>query len=271
MSTPSPPPLLAVDGVSKRYRRNDGQVVTAVDRVSLTLGEAEVVAVVGASGSGKSTLGRLICGLERPEVGRLSVDDVDPMRARGDARRATQLIFQDPFDALNPVHTIGYHLERPLLRHRLVARGRALRQRVHSLLSSVGLDPPEHFVRRLPHALSGGQRQRVAIARAIALEPRLLVADEPTSMLDVSLRAGILNLLTRLREEHRLAILFITHDLASARYIADRIVVMRKGRVVEVGETEDVIQRPDHPYTQQLLGRPPQEPSSGRRLTGGTR
>jgi ABC-type glutathione transport system ATPase component len=167
------------------------------------------------------------------------------------------MIFQDPYASLNPAHTIGHHLERPLARHARVGRG-AMPARVAQLLGDVGLTPPAQIAQRRPHELSGGQRQRVAIARALAVEPDLLIADEPTSMLDVSLRVDVLNLLLRLRDERRLAILFITHDLASARYLADRILVMSGGAIVEGGPTEALIARPSHPYTRRLLAATPE-------------
>jgi peptide/nickel transport system ATP-binding protein len=162
------------------------------------------------------------------------------------------MVFQDPFGSLNPVHDVAHHLVRPLLRHGRVGRGEA-HSRAVELLRTVGLEPAEEFVSRRPYELSGGQRQRVAIARALAVDPDLLVADEPTSMLDVSIRMGVLNLLARLKRDRRLAILLITHDLASARYLADRILVLFRGRVVEDGPGEAVVKRPAHPYTRALL------------------
>ena len=162
------------------------------------------------------------------------------------------MVFQDPFSSLNPVHTIEHHLLRPLLRHRR-APVAEVRARAVELLRTVGLEPAEEFLQRHPYELSGGQRQRVAIARALAVEPDLLVADEPTSMLDVSIRTGVLNLLVQLKRERGLAILLITHDLASARYLADRILVLFRGRVVEEGPSADVVREPMHPYTRALL------------------
>jgi peptide/nickel transport system ATP-binding protein len=162
------------------------------------------------------------------------------------------MVFQDPFGSLNPVHTVAHHLVRPLLRHGRASRGEAHSKAVE-LLRVVGLEPAEEFINRHPYELSGGQRQRVAIARALAVDPDLLVADEPTSMLDVSIRMGILNLLARLKLERRLAILLITHDLASARYLADRVLVLFRGRVVEDGPSDAIVERPAHPYTRALL------------------
>jgi peptide/nickel transport system ATP-binding protein len=162
------------------------------------------------------------------------------------------MVFQDPFGSLNPVHTVAHHLVRPLLRHRRAVASQ-VRARAVELLRTVGLEPAEEFIDRHPYELSGGQRQRVAIARALAAEPDLLVADEPTSMLDVAIRMGVLNLLAQLKRERRLAILLITHDLASARYLADRIVVLYRGRVVEDGSSRAVVESPAHPYTRALL------------------
>ena len=167
-----------------------------------------------------------------------------------------QIIFQDPFGSLNPVKTIRHHVERPLRIHGIVPDDK-IDARVHELLDTVGLVPPEQVAAKYPHQLSGGQRQRVAIARALAVEPSVVLADEPTSMLDVSIRIGILNLMTRLKEEHGIAFLFVTHDLASARYVADDLLVMYAGQIVERGPVEEVLASPLHPYTRLLLAAVP--------------
>jgi peptide/nickel transport system ATP-binding protein len=235
-------------------------VVHAVDNVSLTLAEARVTAVVGESGSGKSTLARLLCRLLRPTSGQLLFEGRRlPVSARGrrEYARQVQMVLQDPFSSLNPVHEIRYHLARPLQVHRLVAPGTSLDDAVAGLLERVALTPADQFLRKFPHELSGGQRQRVAIARALAVQPRVLLADEPVSMLDVSIRLGVLNLLADLRDRERLAILYITHDIASARYLADTIVVMYAGQVVESGPAEAITDEPAHPYTQLLLSAAP--------------
>ncbi len=233
-----------------------GRVVAAED-VRFEIRRGEAVALVGESGSGKSTLARLVLRLERPDSGELRLDGADvlarePRRASLAYRGRVQMVFQDPFGSLNPIHTVEHHLVRPLLRHRRVPAGEA-RARALELLRTVGLEPAAEFMGRHPYELSGGQRQRVAIARALAVEPDLLVADEPTSMLDVSIRSGVLNLLAQLKRERGLAILLITHDLASARYLADRILVLFRGRVVEEGPAADVVREPMHPYTRALL------------------
>src|SRR5213078_3108773 len=185
--------------------------------------------------------------------------DVARVRSRRDLlryRSQVQMIFQDPFDSLNPAKTIRHHIERPLRIHRIVPSGQ-VEERVHELLRSVGLVPPGNFAAKYPHELSGGQRQRVAIARALAVEPKVLLADEPTSMLDVSIRIGILNLMIRLKEEREIAFLYVTHDLASARYVADDILVMYAGQIVERGPIEQVLADPLHPYTRLLLAAVP--------------
>jgi peptide/nickel transport system ATP-binding protein len=231
-------------------------VVAAAD-ISFSISRGEAVALVGESGSGKSTVARLLVRLELPDGGQILLDGEDvlagePRRASLAYRGRVQMVFQDPFGSLNPVHDVAHHLVRPLLRHgRAGAAG--VREQAVDLLHTVGLEPADEFMSRHPYELSGGQRQRVAIARALAVDPDLLVADEPTSMLDVSIRMGVLNLLGRLKRERRLAILLITHDLASARYLADRILVLFRGRVVEAGSSDAVVRRPAHPYTQALL------------------
>lgn len=255
--TSSVPPL-TVDHVSKTFRaRGRGRgTVTAVDDVSFTVRPGAAVALVGASGSGKSTLAGLITGTTRPDSGTIRFGDlaVQSLRPRGlrAYRRHVQMVFQDPYGALNPLHTVGYTIARPCQNY-LGLNVRQTNARVHELLDTVGLTPPEQFAAKLPHQLSGGQRQRVVIARALACDPELIVADEPVSMLDVSLRAGVLRLLARLRAERGLSLLYITHDLLSARVVTDEILVLNQGRLVESGVTKDVLQHPSDPYTVQLL------------------
>jgi peptide/nickel transport system ATP-binding protein len=240
--------------------------VHAVEGVSLTLAAARVTAVVGESGSGKSTLARLLARLVRPTSGALLLDG-SPVptggRGRRDYARQVQLVLQDPFASLNPVHDVRYHLARPLQLHGLAEPGSSLDEAVAGLLERVALTPADQFIGKYPHELSGGQRQRVAIARALAVRPRILLADEPVSMLDVSIRLGVLNLLGDLRDTERLAILYITHDIASARYLADTIMVMYAGQVVESGPAEVVTDRPEHPYTQLLLSAAPDPERAG--------
>ena len=259
---------LEVAGLTKHFDAGEGPRVVgrrsrvhAVDDVSFVLEPGTITALVGESGSGKSTVARLIARLYRPTAGRLLFDGRDETgragrRAALRYRSQVQMIFQDPFGSLNPVKTVAHHLERPLRIHGIVPR-REVRARVHELLETVGLVPPEHVAAKYPHELSGGQRQRVAIARALAVEPTVVLADEPTSMLDVSIRIGILNLMTRLKEERDLAFLYVTHDLACARYVADSMLVMYAGQIVEQGPTEQVLQEPLHPYTRLLLSAVP--------------
>ena len=237
-------------------------VVHAVDDVNLLLRRGRVTALVGESGSGKSTVARLLAQLYPRTGGAIRLHGETTSVRGGRKFRAysgrVQMIFQDPFASLNPVHTVRYHLTRALRVHKRVGRGSAETEAaLKDLLRKVQLTPPERYIDKFPHELSGGQRQRVAIARALAAEPEALLADEPVSMLDVSIRLGILNLLRDLREQMHLAILYITHDIASARYFADETMVMYAGRIVEGGPSEDVTQRPAHPYTRLLIDSAP--------------
>ncbi|MFF0308535.1 oligopeptide/dipeptide ABC transporter ATP-binding protein [Streptosporangium sp. NPDC004379] len=250
-------PLLQVEGLTRHFtigRGRRARVLRAVHDVSFEVGAGEIVTLVGESGSGKSTTARLVARLDRPTGGTIRLDGTDvltgePRRASPAYRRAVQMVFQDPFGSLNPVHTVGHHLRRPLILHGHDPGD------VAGLLTTVGLDPS--LAGRHPHELSGGQRQRVAIARALAVRPRLIVADEPVSMLDVSVRAGVLNLMERLRATRGTAYLYITHDLASARYLGGRILVMYAGHAVEGADAATLVERPAHPYTRLLLSAVP--------------
>jgi len=252
------PPVLELRDIRKSFGRGAGRrPVVAAEQVSFAIRAGEAVALVGESGSGKSTLARIVLRLEPPDGGEVRLDGEDVLvrerrRASLGYRARVQMVFQDPFASLNPVHDVAHHLIRPLLRHRRATPAEAT-ARALELLRSVGLEPAEEFLHRRPFELSGGQRQRVAVARALAVEPEVLVADEPTSMLDVSIRLDLLQLFARLKRERRLALLLITHDLASARMLADRILVLFRGRVVEDGPTAEVISAPAHPYTRALL------------------
>ena len=238
------------------------RAVHAVEDASLALYPGRATALVGESGSGKTTVARMLAGLYSPTSGAIrfrgepaKLSDASYLRIY---RRHVQLILQDPFSSLNPVHGVRYHLERPLHIYRLVHNKTQETEHILSLLNRVNLSPAEQFIQKYPHQLSGGQRQRVAIARALAVQPEVLLADEPVSMLDVSIRLDILNLLLRLKEEERLALLFITHDIASARYFAEETLVMYAGQMVEGGPSDEVIQRPLHPYTQLLVSAAPE-------------
>ncbi len=235
--------------------------VQAVEDASLTLYPGRATALVGESGSGKTTVARILAGLYEPSAGIIRFRG-EPIKLTGGQvlrryRRHVQLIFQDPFSSLNPVHTVRYHLARPLHIHGHAHNAAQETQQALALLNRVSLSPAEQFIQKYPHQLSGGQRQRVAIARALAAQPEVLLADEPVSMLDVSIRLDILNLLLRLKDEEQLALLFITHDIASARYFAEDTQVMYAGQMVEGGPSEEIIQRPKHPYTQLLLSAAP--------------
>lgn len=247
--------LFPVKGAGFWHAAN--KYVHAVDDVSFELGRGEVLALVGESGCGKSTLALTLMGLEAPSGGSITFGGRDVTYLKGsplkDMRRHIQMVFQDPYESLNPLMTIGELVAEPLLVHGL-AQGKGARAgRAHQALEDAGLKPAESFMNRFPHELSGGQRQRVVIAGALVLEPAILLADEPVSMLDVSIRAEILSLLAELRATREISILFITHDLGTAAYFADRVAVMYLGRIVEIGPTRDVLDSPAHPYTKALL------------------
>ncbi|MFC7880107.1 ABC transporter ATP-binding protein [Isoptericola sp. NPDC057391] len=260
---------LEVRNLVKEFKVRSGMrsgTLRAVNDVSFTLEPGKTIALVGESGSGKSTVAKMISQLETPTTGEILLDG-QPIGRRGRAlssyRHQVQMVFQDPFASLNPYHTVAHHLERPLKLHG-VASGDALEPAVHDLLERVNLTPPELYAVKRPHEMSGGQRQRVAIARALAPGARFLVADEPVSMLDVSIRLGVLNLLARLQREENLGVLYITHDLATARHFSDEIIVMYRGDIVERGPSDDVILDPQHDYTKTLLAAAPEPSRHGR-------
>ena len=230
--------------------------VHVVEDVTVRLDPGTVTALVGESGAGKTTVARLLAKIVKPDAGEVLLDGRPTPEARSRAYAAqVQMVFQDPFASLNPVHRVRHNLVRPLQIHH-TAKG-DLDAAVGDLLRRVALKPADAFARKFPHELSGGQRQRVAIARGLAVRPRVLIADEPVSMLDVSIRLGVLNLLADLRDRETLAILYVTHDIASARYLADTIVVMYAGQVVEAAPSVTLTDRPAHPYTQLLLAAAP--------------
>jgi peptide/nickel transport system ATP-binding protein len=230
----------------------------ALSNVSFDLKRGHVLALVGESGSGKSTAARCVARLIEPSNGEIwykgqNVLQTERKSASLQYRGDVQMIFQDPFGSLNPVKTIDHTLRRSLQIHKKARGGKETTAKVESLLSSVGLAPPDQYINKYPYELSGGQRQRVSFARALAVEPEIILADEPISMLDVSIRMGILNLMERLKQDRGLSYLYITHDLASARYFADETTVMYGGQMVEGAESEELVTRPAHPYTQRLL------------------
>ncbi|MCC7264595.1 MAG: ABC transporter ATP-binding protein [Candidatus Latescibacteria bacterium] len=262
-------PLLEARQLYKTYRGRDHTPLRAVDGVNLALELGQVLALVGESGCGKSTLALTLAGLEKPSEGQVLYEGEDIALFSRDRlqvlRRRIQVVLQDPYESLNPTMSVGQLVAEPLQIHGLAGDRDALAAQVGRALERVGLTPAADFVPRRPHQLSGGQRQRVAIACALVLEPVLLVADEPVSMLDASIRAGILSLLADLRRERHIGVLFITHDLAAAACLADQVAVMYLGRIVEQGPTPQVLGAPRHPYTRALLAAlPPATPRQRR-------
>src|SRR6202050_803676 len=251
----------------KNFRLGRGQILAAVKDVSFSLHRGAVVALVGESGSGKTTVARLLAGQESLTSGSIVLDgqpvDVSARAACRRYKSPVQLVFQDPFASTNPIHTVRYHLERPVRLHQHKSSGAEVGKEVNALLEQVRLTPAGQFAGKYPHELSGGQRQRVSFARALAARPEVLLADEPVSMLDVSIRLEMLSLLDDLRRRFSLALLYITHDIASARYFADEVLVMYGGQIVERGPAEDVTQHPAHPYTQLLIASAPDPDNLG--------
>jgi peptide/nickel transport system ATP-binding protein len=259
-------PVLEAVGLTKHFRvrgksARHRAVVHAVDDVSLSLYAGEVTALVGESGSGKSTVARLLAQLMPPTSGSIRLRGEETSVKRGKSFRdyvsSVQLMLQDPFGSFNPVHTVGHHLRGVLNIHHRGQGKVAEEAAIDELLREVSLTPSTQYTGRYPHELSGGQRQRISIARALAAGPDVLLADEPVSMLDVSIRLGVLNLLAKLAAERELALLYITHDIASARYFATNTAVMYAGRLIEGGPSETVTQEPAHPYTQLLIAAAP--------------
>jgi len=264
------PATLEARNLVKDFRLRSGlraSTLHAVKDVSFTLTAGRTVALVGESGSGKSTIARMLMKLETPTSGTILLDGAETGTRGGEVSRYrsdVQMVFQDPFASLNPFHTIAHHIERPLRLQRPELSGAQVRERALELLERVRLSPAEAFAERRPHELSGGQRQRVAIARALAPGARFIVADEPVSMLDVSIRLGVLNLLADLQREDDLGVLYITHDLATARHFSDEILVMHRGDIVERGPADEVILNPQHEYTKTLLAAAPEPENLGR-------
>jgi peptide/nickel transport system ATP-binding protein len=256
-------PIIELSHVDRSFVK-DRQIIPVLQDVNLRIEPNEIICLVGESGCGKTTTGKIIAGLLEPSAGEMRVEG-KPIASYDKKqqmliRRQFQLVHQDPFASLNPAHTIGDILSFPLKRHKMVSGVSGLRRRIWELLTMVDLTPPGDIVNKYPHQLSGGQRQRVSIARALTVQPRLIVADEAVSMVDVSIRISLLKMLHQLRSELSLTIVFITHDLALAKYFAweGRIAAMYLGRIVELGRTPDVIAHPAHPYTRALLAAVPE-------------
>lgn len=260
--------LLEIDQLEKRFETRQGfwqnlrfaggkRAFAAVDRISISIPEGRTVGLVGESGSGKTVTGELITRLQKPTSGavRFMGKDVHALRGKDllQFRREVQMIFQDPFESLCPKFTVHQTLLEPLLIHKIGRTSSERDKHIQEAMQWVGLTPPENYLSRYPHELSGGERQRVAIGRALILKPRFIVADEPTSMLDVSVRAGILNLFMDLRRRSNVSMLYISHDFSTVRYLSDEIAVMYLGKLVETGPAGRVIYHPQHPYTRLLV------------------
>jgi peptide/nickel transport system ATP-binding protein len=257
--------LLRAEGLTRHFRIGkllSGQTLHAVDDVDFTIGRGEIVALVGESGSGKSTIARLLARVYRPTRGEIFFEGkplsrIRSRRARLEYSSHVPMVFQDPYSSINPAYRVAHAIRRGIKLHRRDLPRARRGDEIDRVLEAVGMNPAREMRARFPFELSGGQRQRVGFAQALAFRPKLIVADEPVSMLDVSIRIGILNLMTELREREGVSFLYITHDVASARYIADRVLVMYAGHLVEEGPTEDVLHSPKHPYTQLLLSAVP--------------
>jgi peptide/nickel transport system ATP-binding protein len=287
-SAPEPAPLLEIDDLFATYpvrrgmigalRRVPRQVVRAVDGVAFSVRKGEMVALVGESGCGKTTTAQTILRMVDPASGTIQLNGRDitrlPQRELQPIRRTMQIVYQDPYESLDPRFRVRQAIEEPMLIHGTGGSREERARRVLDALTRAELTPPELYLDRYPHELSGGQRQRVAIAASLVLDPELLVADEPVSMLDVSVRAGVLRLLDRLRQAGSMGVLMITHDLSTAAHFADRIAVMYLGRIVEEGPAREIVRNPQHPYTRALLSvvprRDPRDRSTPQILTGET-
>jgi len=262
---PAQEPLLRVDRMSRHFKIGNAvsrRTLHAVDDMSFTVGEREIVAIAGESGSGKSTVARVLANIYKPTSGEVYFQGkpLSAMRSRRERLRYSGLVpmvFQDPFASINPVFRVSHGVMRALKLHRPELTSEQRFAEAVRVFDAVGLNPGAEVLQRYPHELSGGQRQRVGFAQALAMRAKLILADEPVSMLDVSIRIGLLNVMAKLRDEEGVSVLYITHDLASARYVSDRLIVMYAGHLVETGPAEEVLSKPRHPYTQLLLSAVP--------------
>ena len=258
-------PIIRTVGLTRHFHvggQFSRRSLHAVDDVDLVIGANEIVALVGESGSGKSTIARLLARAYKPTRGQVlyrgrRVAEIRTRKDRLDYAARVPMVFQDPYGSLSPVYRVAHGVMRALKLHRPELSAAAREQEAERILRSVGLTPPREFLDKYPYELSGGQRQRIGFAQALACRPELILADEPVSMLDVSVRIGVLNLMNDLRRNEGISFLYITHDIASARYVADRLIVMYAGQIAESGPTEDVLAQPKHPYTQLLLSAVP--------------
>jgi peptide/nickel transport system ATP-binding protein len=258
-------PLLRTEGLTRHFRVGTSlsrRTLHAVDQVDFTVGERQIVALAGESGCGKSTVARLLAKIYQPTSGEIYFQGkpLSAVKSRRERLRYSSLapmVFQDPFASINPVFRVSHGVLRSLKLHQPGLSAQQRREEAVRLFEVVGLTPAAQVLERYPHELSGGQRQRVGFAQALAMRPKLIIADEPVSMLDVSIRIGLLNLMATLRDSQGVSILYITHDLASARYVADRLIIMYAGRIAESGPVEEVLAHPKHPYTQLLLSAVP--------------
>ncbi|HEY7174007.1 MAG TPA: ABC transporter ATP-binding protein [Micromonosporaceae bacterium] len=258
-------PLLEARGLTKHFKVGGAlsrKTLHAVDEADFVIRSREIVALVGESGSGKSTVARLLARVYKPTAGEITYQgrSLARLRTRAQSLRYhgdVPMVFQDPFSSLNPAYRVSHGIMRGLKLHRPELDAVARRAEAERVVAAVGLTPPDEVLGRYPHELSGGQRQRIGFAQALAYRPKLILADEPVSMLDVSIRIGLLNVMAKLRADEGVSFLYITHDIASARYVSDRVIVMYAGHIVETGQTEDVLANPKHPYTQLLLSAVP--------------
>jgi len=262
---PAGEPLLRADRLSRHFKIGNAmsrRTLHAVDDASFSIGDRQIVAVAGESGSGKSTMARVLAKIYKPTSGEVYFQGkpLSAIRSRRDRLRYSgdvPMVFQDPFSSINPVFRVSHGVLRALKLHRPDLSTEQRYAEAVRVFDAVGLNPGAEVLQRYPHELSGGQRQRVGFAQALSMRPKLILADEPVSMLDVSIRIGLLNVMAKLRDDESVSILYITHDLASARYVTDRLIIMYAGHIVESGPAEDVLTRPRHPYTELLLAAAP--------------